>query len=86
MKEASDDLAKPRTIIAKLLDYKEKEEIIKRAFKLKDTGFYIRDEYSKETISVCKKLWEDVKNLCKKSKYAVLKYNKIVTHDVCPKC
>ena len=34
-KEASDDLAKPRTIIAKLLDYKEKEEIMKQAFKLK---------------------------------------------------
>ena len=41
-KEASNDLAKPRTIIAKLLDYKEKEDIMKRAFKLKDTGFYIR--------------------------------------------
>ena len=41
-KEASNDLAKPRTIIAKLLDYKEKEEIMKREFKLKDTGFYIR--------------------------------------------
>ena len=34
-KEASDDLAKPRTIIAKLLDYKEKEEIMKQASKLK---------------------------------------------------
>ena len=48
-KEASDDLAKPRTVIPKLLNYKEKEEIMKRAFKLKDTGFYIRDDYSKET-------------------------------------
>ena len=46
-KEASDDLAKPRTIIAKLLDHNEKEEIMKRAFKLKDTGFYIIDDYSK---------------------------------------
>ena len=63
-KEASNDLAKPRTIIAKLLDYKEKEEIMKRAFKLKDTGFYIREDYSKETISIRKKLWEEVKNLC----------------------
>ena len=34
--------------------------------KLKDTGFYIRDVYSKETISIRKKLWEDMKNLCKK--------------------
>ena len=84
-KEASDDLAKPRTIIAKLLDYKEKEEIMKQAFKLKDTGFYIKDDYSKETISIHKKLWEAVKNLRKKGKYAVLKYDKIVTHDFRPK-
>ena len=84
-KEASNDLAKPRTIIAKLLDYKEKEEIMKRAFKLKDTGFYIREDYSKETISIRKKLWEEVKNLRKKGKYAVLKYDKIVTHDFRPK-
>ena len=61
-KEASNDLAKPRTIIAKLLDYKVKEEIMKQAFKLKDTGFYKREDYSKETISIRKKLWEEVKN------------------------
>ena len=83
-KEASNDLAKPRTIIAKLLNYKEKDEIMMRAFKLKNTGFYIREDYSKETISICKKFWEEVKNLGKKSKYAVLKYNKIVTHDFRP--
>ena len=83
-KEPSGDLAKPRTIIAKLLDNKEKEEIMKQAFKLKDTGFYIRDYYSKETISIRKKLWEDVKNLRKKGKYAVLKYDKIVTMTFVP--
>lgn len=44
-KEVSDDLAKPRTITAKLLFYKEKEEIMKGTFKLKDTDFYIRDDY-----------------------------------------
>ena len=55
-KEATDDLAKPRAIIAKLLDYKEKEEIMKRAFKLQDTSSYIRDDYSKETIAIRKKL------------------------------
>ena len=55
-KEASDNLAKPRTITAKLLDYKKKEEIMKLVFKLKDTGFYIRNYYSKETISIKKKV------------------------------
>ena len=38
-KEASNDFAKQRTIIAKLLDYKETLEIMKRTFNLKDTGF-----------------------------------------------
>ena len=84
-KEASDDLPKPKTIIAKLLDYKEKEEIMKRAFKLKDTGFYTRENYLKEAISIRKKLREDVKNLRKKGEYAVLKNDKIVTHDFPPK-
>ena len=58
---------------------------MKRAFKLKDTDFYIREDYSKETISIRKKLWEEVKNLRKKGKYAVFKYDKIVTHDFHPK-
>ena len=65
-KEASDYLAKPRTIIAKLLDYKEKEGIMKQEFKLNDTGFYIRDDYSKETILICKKLWTEMKIHAKK--------------------
>ena len=52
---------------------------------MKGTGSYIRDDYSKETISIRKKLWEDVKNLRKKGIYAVLKYDKIVTHDFRPK-
>ena len=64
-KEASNDLVQPSTIIAKLLDYKEREEIMKRAFKLRATGFYIREEYSKETISIHKKLWEEVENVRK---------------------
>ena len=68
-----------------MFDYKEKEEIMKRALKLKDTGFFIRENYSKETISIRKRLWEEMKKLRKKGKYAVLKYDKIVTHDFAPK-
>ena len=58
---------------------------MKQVFKLKDTGFYVKDDYSKEAISIHKELWEAVKNLRKKGKYAVLKYDKIVTHDFRPK-
>ena len=71
--EAPHDLAKPRKITAKLLNYNEKEEIMKQAFKLKDTSIYTREDYSKETIPIHKKLWEEVKNLRKTVKYAVLK-------------
>ena len=41
-KEVSGDLVKPRTIIAKLLSYKEKEEIMRWAFKFKDTGWLFK--------------------------------------------
>ena len=83
--ETLNDTLKTRTIVAKILDHKEKEEIMKRAFKLRDSDFYMREDYSKETILICKNLWEEVENLRKKGKYAFLKYDKIVTRNFYPR-
>ena len=58
---------------------------MKQPFKLRDSDFYIREDYTKERILIRKKLWEEVENLCKKGKYAVLEYNKIVTRDFHPR-
>ena len=40
----------PRTIAAKLLDYKEKEEVMRRRYKLKDTMYSGREDFFKETV------------------------------------
>ena len=46
----------PRTIAAKLLDYKEKEEVMRRRYKLKDTTYLVREDFPKETVEMRKKL------------------------------
>ena len=46
----------PRRIAAKLLDYKEKEEVMRRRYKLKDTTYLVREDFSKETVEMRKKL------------------------------
>ena len=44
-----------RTIVAKFSSYKTKETTLKNARKLKDTGYYINEDFSKETVEIRKK-------------------------------
>ena len=66
-----------RTIVAKFLDYKEKGEVMRRRYKLTDTTYSVREDFSKETVEIRKKLWDQVKKLREDGKYAVIKYDKI---------
>ena len=75
----------PRTIVAKFLDYKEKEEVMWRHYKLKDTTYSVREDFSKETVEIHKKLRDQVKKLREDGKYAVIKSDKIVTRDFQPR-
>ena len=68
----------PRTIVAKLLDYKEKEETMRQRYKLKDTTYSVRENFFKETVEIRKKLWDQVKQLREE-------YDKIVTKGFCPR-
>ena len=63
---------KPRTIFAKLLNYRDKEEILKNANKLKDTGIYINEDFSKETTEIRKELWLKVRRLRDEGMYAYI--------------
>ena len=49
--------------------------------KLKGSGIYVNEDFSKETLEIRRELWKDVKRLRDEGKYAVLQYDKIVTHD-----
>ena len=67
-----------RTIVAKFSSYKTKELILKKANQLKGTGYYINEDFSKETLETRKENWKKVKKLRESGKYAVLVYNKVV--------
>ena len=66
-----------RTIVAKFSSYKTKETIIKNGRKLKDTGYYVNEDFSKETVEIRKENCKKVKELRKNSKYAILVYDKV---------
>lgn len=71
----------PRTIVLKLHNYEDKETILKNISTLKDTGIYINEDYSKETMVIRQELWKKVLELRKEGKYAILQYDKIYSRN-----
>ena len=51
-----------------MLDYREKILILKNAHKLKGTGIYINEDFSRETTEIRKRLWNDVIKLTNQGK------------------
>ena len=70
---------KPRPIVAIL--YEDKENVMQHAKKLKGTGIYINEDYSRETVIIRQNLWDEVKTLRDQGKYAKLQYDRIVSRD-----
>ena len=62
-KQNKDKKTKPRTIICKILPYKQKKEVPKNANKLKGTNIFINEDFCYETMQHRKELWEEVKQL-----------------------
>ena len=79
LKQKRDNM--PRTIVLKLLNYKDKTNIMKTANKLKGSGIYINEDFSKETTEKRKRLWNDIKRLRDEGKFAILQYDRIVTKE-----
>ena len=57
----SDNPGKPRTIVFRFLNYKDKTNILKNAKKLKGKNIFINEDFSHETMELRKELWEKVK-------------------------
>ena len=72
---------RPRTIVMKLLRWKDKEMIMVNVRKLKGKYVFINEDFSIETLELRKKLWEQVKQYRQEGKYAVLNYDKIYVRD-----
>ena len=68
---------KPRAIVLKLLNYKDKEKVLHQAIQLKGSGIYINEDFAKETLEKRKLLWEEVKRHRAEGKYAIIRYDKV---------
>ena len=75
---------KPRTIVCKLLRFKDKQNILRKAKLLKGTNIFINEDYCQDTVEYRKELWEEVKVLRSQGKIAYLNYRSIVSRDKVP--
>ena len=53
---------------------------MRNVYQLKDTGYYINENFSKATLNIRAEFWDEVKRLREEGYYAVIKYDKIVTN------
>ena len=68
------DKKRPRTIVLRLENFKEKSIILKNVNKLKGSDVYINEDFSRETT-------DEVKQLRSEGKFAYLNYRTIITRD-----
>ena len=72
---------KPRTIIFKLLSYKDKERIMKNRKMLKNTGIFINEDFSDATMKIRKELRIEMKKAREAGKYSVIVYDRLLTRE-----
>ena len=69
---------KPRTIVYKLLSYKQNKEVLKNVKRLKGNNILINEDFCFETMQRRNELWEEVKRLRSEGQIAFLNYRSIV--------
>ena len=72
------DKINKRTIVWKILNYKDKVKILRNAKKLKGKNIFINEDFWQITLDHRKELWKDVERLREEGKIAYLKYRSIV--------
>ena len=73
---------KPRTIVCKLLNWQEKENILAKAKNLKGKNVYINEDFSEETMRIRKELFAQAKIHPSHGKYAKVIYNRLVVREM----
>ena len=73
----SDNPGKPRIIVCRFLNYKDKTNILKNAKKLNGKNIFINEDFSHETMELRKELWEKVKKHRDEGKIAYLSYRTV---------
>ena len=82
-KADKDDPSYRRTIVAKFLNFKDKEKVLNRyrSCKLWEDRIYINEDFSEETLAKRKELLKKAKELRKNGKFAKVIHNRLITHD-----
>ena len=78
MGKRKQDQTHPRTIIFKLASWKAKEQILSKRKLLKDTGFFINEDFSDATNKIRKGLFEERKKQRKQGKFSIVVYDKLI--------
>ena len=71
----------PRMIIARFLNFKDKEKVLQARNWLVGTNIYINEDFSDRIKMICKDLWPKVKAARQAGQHAFLCYDKIVFYD-----
>ena len=83
--ENNDLTRKTPTVVAKLLHFKDKQDILHQPKSRKIRNFYFKD-FSRETLAVTKGLWNDVVRLQEEEgKFAVINYDRIYSRSFRPR-
>ena len=72
---------RPRTIICRFNKFKDKQQILNNAKKLRSRGIYIYKDFSKGTMDLWKTIWEKVLQYYRQNKFACLNYRSIIVRD-----
>ncbi|XP_065682308.1 uncharacterized protein LOC136095524 [Hydra vulgaris] len=76
-----EDIKKHRTIVVKLLDFKDKEAILKHSSKLKGKNIFINEDFCTETNRIRKDLREKMKIERQLGKFAYISYDKLIVRE-----
>ncbi|XP_047124244.2 uncharacterized protein LOC105843724 [Hydra vulgaris] len=76
-----EDIKKHRTIVVKLLDFKDKEAILRNSSKLKGKNIFINEDFCAETNRIRKDLREKMKIERQSGKFAYISYDKLIVRE-----
>ena len=84
--EKNDQTRKPPTVVAKLLHFKDKQDILLEAKSRKIRNFYFKGDFSREPLAIRKGLWNEVVRLREEDgKFAVINYDRIYSRSFRPR-
>jgi hypothetical protein len=72
---------KPRSIVMKLLNFKDKQRILRECRKLKDTNIFVYEYFSKDSVALRRTLMQEVKRLRNENQNVGLRYDRIIYYD-----